>query len=123
MENDSLFRATGLTLLGLLAGALVVVIAQTNDQKRLTGFDPQRSLTATCGPGSAAFYTNRERLAVYMERANGRVTAEPVWRGGEIVSLRCDAASGHAVIGTDKGERRVYVAQARGNPRELALMP
>ena len=123
MDSDSLYRATGLTLLGLLAGALFVIVAQTNDQKRIVGFDPERSLTAACAPGAAAFFTNRERLAVFMEKADGRVAAQPVWRGGEISALACDAASGEVVVTTDKGERRLYFAQARGSGQELALTP
>lgn len=123
MEYDSLYRATGLTLLGLLAGALIVVIAQTNDQKRIVGYDPGRSLTAVCAPGSASFFTNRERLAVFMEKADGRVAAHPVWRGGEINSLRCDTDRGQVIVGTDQGERRIAIVHARSSGRELALMP
>lgn len=123
MEHESLFRAVGYSLLSLLAGSFLVIVLHGHDQKRLAGFDAEHSLVATCAPGSAAFFTNRERLAVFMERSDGRVAAQPVWRGGEISSLRCDPASGQVVVGTDKGERRLFIAQARGNSRELALMP
>ena len=43
MEYDSLYRATGLTLLGLLTSALIVVIAHTNDQKRIA--TPHQAIT------------------------------------------------------------------------------
>lgn len=123
MRSDDYFRVTGYVLLGLLAGALFVAVAFVNDQKRSVGFDPARSLTATCAPGRAAFFTNRERLAVFLEKPDGRVSAQPVWRGGEITALRCDPHSGEVIVTTGRGERRLFIAQARGSGHELALLP
>ena len=118
---SSLARATGLTLLGILAGALLVAVAHFNDQKRLVGYAAGESLSASCAPGRAAFFTNRERLAVFMERPDGRVAAQPVYRGGEITALSCDAERGEVGVATRQGERRVAVALARAAAPRLAL--
>lgn len=123
MDHSTFFRLTGYTLLGLLVGALFIGVAQVNDQKRVVGYDRGTSLEAHCAPGHAAFFTNRERLAVFMEKADGRVSAQPVFRGGQITGLACDPRSGELIVATEHGERRVYIAQARADGRELALMP
>ena len=120
-DPSSLARATGLTLLGILAGALLAAVAHLNDQKRLVGFVAGESLAAGCGPGRAAFFTNRERLAVFMEKPDGRVAAQPVFRGGEITALRCDAEGGEVVVATRQGERRIAIALARAAAPRLAL--
>lgn len=123
MDPSNLSRLTGYTLLGVLVGVLFVAVAQVNDQKRVVGYDPATSLEARCTPGHAAFFTNRERLAVFMEKPDGRVSAQPVYRGGQITAVACDPRSGELIVATDRGERRVYIAQARADGRELALMP
>lgn len=123
MDRDSLLRVAGCALLGLWVGALIAVIARNNDQKRIVGFDPGASLTAACAPGQAALFTNRERLAVYLEKADGRVFAEPVYRGGEVKALACDSRTGEAVVVTDRGTRRVQLTAARNDPRVLARLP
>lgn len=123
MDRDSLLRLAGGILLGVWVGALITVVARSNDQKRIVGFDPVRSLTAACAPGQAALFTNRERLAVYLEKADGRVYAEPIYRGGEVKALACDGRSGEAVVVTDRGARRVQLTAARSDPRMLARLP
>lgn len=123
MRSESLFRTIGLALLGGLAGCLFVAIAYLNDQKRVVGFDPELSLVATCGPGTASFFTNRERLAVYMERADGRVAAQPVYRGGEVTGLHCEPTDGILLIDGERGQRRIALAPARGRAQALALTP
>lgn len=123
MRSETLFRTIGLALLGGLAGCLFVAIAYLNDQKRVVGFDPERSLVAACGPGAASFFTNRERLAVFMERPDGKVAAQPVYRGGEISGLRCDPREGVVFISGERGERRIALAPARSRSQTLALTP
>lgn len=123
-DDDRISRRIGYTLLTLVALLLLVAIARVNDQKRLVGYVAGHSLEASCAPGRAAFFTDGERHAVYLEKPDGRVAAQALWRGGEVLDLSCDPALGQVHIVLAGGERRIAVSAARSaGGRELALFP
>lgn len=123
MLTNLSFRAAGLGLTAILAGGLFVAMAWLNEEKRVVGYDAERSLTAACGYGGPRFFTNRERLAVFLQKPGGRVAAEPVFRGGEIVSLRCDRLRGELVIRSERGEKHLALGVFERQPQALALTP
>lgn len=122
-QNKDLLSIPGLAVLGVLSGALFIAAGQANDQKHLVGFDAQRSLVAHCLPGKAAVFTNGERQAVFFERPNGRVAAQPIFRDPAISRLQCDAVKGEVIVTTARGEERLALAQVRSASHTLAMMP
>ncbi len=121
MSPESASRSIAYLLLALLAAILLVAIARATDQRRVVGYDSERSLVASCGARAPTFFTDRDRLAVYVESAEGRVAAQPVYRGGEVESLDCRRAEGVLHIASGRGERRLPLAGYRAHA--LALAP
>lgn len=120
MNPETTSRHIGLALLAILGIVLLVAVARATDQRRVVGYDPERSLLAACGAQAPTFFTDRDRLAVYRESAQGRVAAQPVHRGGEITKLECRRAEGLVVIATPRGEHRLRLGPAA---HQLALAP
>lgn len=123
MENPNYSALAGYTLLGLLAGVMILAVARGNDQKRLVGYDEARSLVAVCSPTKAAVFTNGERQAVFLEKTDGRVAAQPVFRGATVVDLDCDPYKGEIVVTTARGREHIAIASLRAESRALALTP
>ena len=117
MEQRNEIPRSGLILLGLGVGGLLLAIALT-DQKRTVGFDADRSLVANCAPGRAAVFTNGERQAVYLQKPDGRVAAQPVFRSEVISGLECDSRSGEIVVTTPYRKERVAVAAVSADRRK-----
>ena len=122
MEQQNEIPRSGLILLGLGVGGLLLAIALT-DQKRTVGFDADRSLVASCAPGRAAVFTNGERQAVFVQKPDGRVAAQPVFRGEVISGIACDSQRGEIVVTTAHGEERVAVAAASADHRKQRSVP
>lgn len=120
MNPETASRRIGLILLVVLGIVLLVAVARATDQRRVVGYDPERSLLATCGAQAPTFFTDRDRLAVYRESAEGRVAAQPVHRGGEITGLECRRAERLLIVATRRGEHRLSLGEA---PRQVALAP
>ena len=87
------------------------------------GFDADRSLVASCAPGSAAVFTNGERQAVFVQKPDGRVAAQPVFRSEVISGIACDSRRGEIVVTTAHGEERVAVAAASADRRKQRSAP
>ncbi len=121
MAPESASRTLAYFLLGILGAVLFVAVARATDQRRMVGYDPAESLVAACGARAPTFFTDRDRLAVYVESAQGRVAGQPVHRSGEVLALECRRAEGVVAIVTDRGEIRLRLVGV--TPQALALVP